>query len=91
MRWSTRVRCALTVASESTGDVRPPCWRSAGDLWVPETRLGILWVCRNAFGCSANVVDVDVGACGWGSGRVEADIDVMGWPLRSFRLLGGIR
>jgi hypothetical protein len=46
----------------------------------------------NAFGCSANVVDVDVGAWVGERARVEADVDVMGWPLsESFRLLGGTR
>jgi hypothetical protein len=38
----------------------------------------------NVFGCSANVVDVDVGACGWGSGRVEADVDVMRIPRSTY-------
>jgi hypothetical protein len=35
------------------------------------------------FGCSANVVDVDVSACGCGSERVEADVVVVVGRCRS--------
>jgi mannose-6-phosphate isomerase-like protein (cupin superfamily) len=48
-------------------------------VWVPETCSGV----RRA---SSTLMS----ARGWGSGRVEADVGVMGWPLsESFRLLGG--
>jgi hypothetical protein len=54
---------------------------AARSMWVPENPFGRV---LRRFGSSFPGV-------WWGSGRVEVDVDVMGWPLSGrFRLLGGI-
>src|ERR1035437_3726877 len=73
-----------------------PLWQIAVEPVRVLSNLGFLGNVRdlvgagNAFGCSVGIVDVDVGVCGGGSGRAEADVVVMGWPLWGWvRLLGG--
>jgi hypothetical protein len=57
-----------------------PC--GSRTVWVPEARLG----------SGACVLCCSFRACGGGSGRVEADVAMVGWPwMDRFRLLGGTR